>query len=148
MVRVGDDMIIEGVGLDDLRTTADQLIEFSKGCRIWLFEGDLGAGKTKVIQEICSQLGVNDNVLSPTFSIINEYLSSDGPIYHFDFYRVKDLEEALNVGVEDYFFSGYFCFIEWPELIMSILPSEYLKIDIDSLVGDERRYKLTHYGSN
>lgn len=147
MVKVGDDMIIDGVGLDDLNSTAVQLLEFSAGCNIFLFEGDLGAGKTTLIKETCSLLGVKDNVSSPTFSIINEYLSSDGPLYHFDFYRLKDLEEALAVGIEDYFFSGYFCFIEWPELVIPILPSEYIKIEIESLQGDERRYKLTHNGT-
>ena len=147
MVKVGEDMIIDGVGLDELNSTANQLLEFSGGCYIFLFEGDLGAGKTTLIKEICSQLGVIDNVASPTFSIINEYLSSDGPIYHFDFYRVKDIEEALAVGVEDYFYANYYCFIEWPEIIMPILPSEYIKIEIESLEGDKRRYKLTHNGT-
>ena len=147
MVKVGQDMIIDGVGLDDLNSTASQLLEFSEGCNILLFEGDLGTGKTTLIKEICSQLSVIDNVASPTFSIINEYLSTDGPIYHFDFYRVKDIEEALAVGVEDYFYSNYYCFIEWPEIIMPILPSEYIKIEIKSLEGDKRRYKLTHYGT-
>ena len=147
MVKVGEDMIIDGVGLDDLNSTAHQLLEFSDGCNIFLFEGDLGAGKTTLIKKICSQLGVIDNVASPTFSIINEYLSSDGPIYHFDFYRVKDIDEAVAVGVEDYFFTGNYCFIEWPEIIIPILPSEYIKVEIESLEGDKRRYKLTHNGT-
>jgi len=148
MVKVVEDLVIDGVGLDKIQTIVSQLIHFAEGSRIWLFEGDLGAGKTIFIKEICTRLGVEDNVSSPTFSIINEYISAEGPVYHFDFFRIKNLEEAMNAGIEEYFFSGSYCFIEWPELVVPILPSEYLKISIEAGTGEERRYKLTHYGTN
>ena len=91
----------------------------------------MGAGKTTLIKVICKDLGVEDNVSSPTFSIINEYVSSEGEsIYHFDFYRLKDEEEALDMGCEEFFYKNSLCFIEWPEKIPSLIPEEVLKVKI------------------
>ncbi len=115
---------------EDLKSAARQLLEFAAAEKIFLFEGDMGAGKTTFIKVICEALGVDDLVSSPTFSIVNEYLAKDGKIYHFDFYRIKDLQEAYDIGYEEYFYSRNICFIEWPEKITSLLPEHYLKIEI------------------
>lgn len=128
---------------EELSEVAEQLIsQFSK-VDVWVFEGEMGAGKTTLIKEICSQLGVEDGMSSPTFSIINEYLTRDAKdIYHFDCYRMKNLEEALNIGMEDYFFSGNKCMVEWPSVITSLLPDDYLEISI-KLVDRKTRNLIT-----
>ena len=148
MVNTKQDLLIEGAGLDNLNKTANQLIELSGSCNVWLINGEMGAGKTTLIKAICTELGVEDNVTSPTFSIINEYKSTTEPVYHFDFYRVSTLKEALKAGVEDYFYSGHYCFIEWPEIILPILPSQYLIVSIEEGAGENRKYKLSLHGSN
>jgi len=99
---------------------------------IFAFFGKMGSGKTSLIKEICKQKGVKDIVTSPTFALINEYISGSGEtIYHFDFYRIETPEEVFDFGYEDYFFSGYLCLIEWPELIENLLPENYVKINIE-----------------
>lgn len=98
--------------------------------RIFAFYGKMGAGKTTFITAVCRELGVTEPVTSPTFAIVNEYTSSDGPIYHFDFYRIKKLEEVYDMGFEDYFYSGALCFIEWPELIEDVLPEDAVTVQI------------------
>ena len=148
MVNTKQDMLIEGAGLDNLNKTANQLIQLYGSCNVWLINGEMGAGKTTLIKAICTELGVEDNVTSPTFSIINEYKSTTEPVYHFDFYRVNTLEEALKAGVEDYFYSGHYCFIEWPEIILPILPNQYLIVNIEEGAGENRKYKLSLHGSN
>lgn len=98
-----------------------------------------GGGKTTLCKVICSELGVQDEMSSPTFSIVNQYqINEEKEVYHFDFYRVEDVEEAMDIGAEDYFFSGHRCLIEWPEVIESLLPDKYLQININ-LVGDNTR---------
>ncbi|MDO5447624.1 MAG: tRNA (adenosine(37)-N6)-threonylcarbamoyltransferase complex ATPase subunit type 1 TsaE [Prevotellaceae bacterium] len=98
---------------------------------LFAFYGSMGAGKTTFIKALCEELGVTDTVTSPTFAIINEYESpTHGSIYHFDFYRIKRLEEVYDMGFEDYFYSGNICFIEWPELIEDILPQDTIKVTI------------------
>lgn len=104
---------------------SDHIIEKGLNFKIWIFDGEMGAGKTTLIKSICKNLGVMDEVSSPTFSIVNEYKTVDGKtVYHFDFYRVKSIEEAYDMGVEDYFNSGNLCLIEWPEKIKEILINE------------------------
>lgn len=99
--------------------------------RIVAFYGSMGAGKTTFIKAICSVLGVTDAVASPTFAIVNEYLAASGSnIYHFDFYRIKKLEEAYDIGYENYFYSGDLCLIEWPELIEELLPADAVRVHI------------------
>lgn len=100
-----------------------------------LFYGPMGVGKTTLIKELTYQLGSMDNVSSPTFSLVNEYASKAGPIYHFDFYRIRDEEEALDIGIEDYFDSGNWLFVEWPDKIPNFLPSDYQKILIERKDG-------------
>lgn len=148
MVNTKEDMLLEGAGLDNLNKTANQLIQLSGSCNVWLINGEMGAGKTTLIKAICTELGVEDNVTSPTFSIINEYKSTTGPVYHFDFYRVSTLDEALKAGVEDYFYSGHYCFIEWPEIILPILPGQYINVNIEEGAGENRTYKISLHGRN
>lgn len=98
---------------------------------IFAFYGKMGAGKTTIIKAICEELGAVDYVTSPTFAIINEYTCQSGNIiYHFDFYRIKNLEEAFDLGYEDYFYSNRYCFIEWPEMVETLLPEETIKVEI------------------
>ncbi|CAN5608163.1 tRNA (adenosine(37)-N6)-threonylcarbamoyltransferase complex ATPase subunit type 1 TsaE [soil metagenome] len=112
--------------------------------RIFCFHGDLGAGKTTFIKSFCKELGVEDSVHSPTFSIVNEYRSKSGsPVYHFDFYRLKNETEAFDLGYEEYLFSGNYCFIEWPEKIESLLDIE--KADIFITVEPNSRLITCRY---
>ncbi len=99
--------------------------------KVDIVSGFLGAGKTTFIKAICEELGVTDVINSPTFAIVNEYLSGEGePIYHFDFYRIKREQEVLDIGYEDYVYSGNLCFMEWPELIEGLLPDDAVKVTI------------------
>lgn len=148
MVSVGTEEIVNGKGLGNLRDTAKELVSLAKEHKVWLFKGEMGSGKTTIIKEICNELGVVDNVTSPTFSIINEYHTSSEQLYHFDLYRVETLEEAIQAGVEEYLYSGSFCFIEWPEVITTILPETYLSINIVVMEGEERVYKISYHDTN
>lgn len=123
-------MTIEVEGIQELPQVARQILEYAAGRKVWLFYGNMGAGKTTLIKQICQSIGVEDNTSSPTFSIVNEYNSPEGPVFHFDFYRIKSEHEALDLGYEEYFYSGNYCFVEWPELIPSLLPEEVLSINI------------------
>lgn len=116
--------------LSDLPAVAKQLVKAIGEQRIVAFYGEMGAGKTTLIKAICEELGVDRIVSSPTFSIVNEYTSPRGKIYHFDFYRIKNAGEAYDMGYEDYFYSKAYCFIEWPEKIAELMPLEYEKITI------------------
>ncbi len=123
----------------DLPQIAQRLIAEFGTHKVWCFEAEMGAGKTSLIKSLCHVLGAVNEMSSPTFSIVNEYRTMDGAeIYHFDFYRLEHEGEALNIGIEDYFFSGNQCFIEWPDVISGFLPDEYLKITIN-LVCDSAR---------
>jgi tRNA threonylcarbamoyladenosine biosynthesis protein TsaE len=99
----------------------------------------MGAGKTTLIKSLCECLGTTEPVTSPTFSIVNEYIGKSGKIYHFDFYRLKNQTEALDMGYEEYFYSGAYCFIEWPEKIPDLLPAHYVSIAIKVQTGDSRQ---------
>jgi tRNA threonylcarbamoyladenosine biosynthesis protein TsaE len=132
--------------LSELPEVAAALIEFAEDFKVWIFEGEMGAGKTTLIKEICRLLKVKNNVTSPTFSIVNEYLTEKGEIlYHFDFYRIKAESEAMDIGVEEYFYSGNLCFIEWASLIPNLLPPQYLKINIQSAPMENRIIQLLKY---
>ena len=98
---------------------------------VFAFYGKMGAGKTTFIKAICEELGVEDVITSPTFAIINEYTAQGEPVYHFDFYRIKKIEEVYDMGFEDYFYSGALCLIEWPELIEEVLPEDAVKVTIE-----------------
>ena len=116
--------------LNSIRETAREFIDHIDGRKVFAFYGKMGAGKTTFIKAICEELGVEDVITSPTFAIINEYSGKDDTIYHFDFYRIKKLEEVYDMGYEDYFYSGALCFIEWPELIEEVLPEDAVKVQI------------------
>jgi tRNA threonylcarbamoyladenosine biosynthesis protein TsaE len=104
---------------------SSQIIDLAKDYKIWTFNGEIGAGKTTLIKSICKNLGVIDDVSSPTFSLVNEYKTKNGEIiYHFDFYRIKSINEAYDIGIEEYFESGNICLIEWPNMIDEILLNE------------------------
>lgn len=132
--------VFKEVTSKDLQQTAKQIIDFYKNERIFAFFGKMGAGKTTLIKEICNYLKVEDIVCSPTFAIINEYHTIENEsIYHFDFYRIKSEKEAYDIGYEDYFYSGNYCFIEWSEKITELLPEKYVKIQIDAKDDSEER---------
>lgn len=125
-------LIIPILTINDLGAAARKLLDEFPTRRIFAFYGEMGAGKTTLIKEICLRLGVEENeISSPTFALINEYHSaSENLIYHFDFYRIKNETEVFDFGYEDYFYSGNYCFIEWPEKIPGLLPTGTLKIQI------------------
>lgn len=117
--------------LSALKDAAKQLLTSFPDERIFAFYGAMGSGKTTFIKALCRSLGSRDNITSPTFALINEYSTDDGAvIYHFDFYRIKKLEEAYDLGYEDYIYSGNYCFIEWPEMIDSLLPEGIVDVRI------------------
>jgi tRNA threonylcarbamoyladenosine biosynthesis protein TsaE len=125
---------------EDIRQAAKQFVEGMGENTVFAFYGKMGAGKTTFIKSICEELGVDDTVTSPTFAIVNEYEAAGGrPIYHFDFYRIKKVSEAYDMGCEEYFYSGHPCFIEWPELIEEVLPEETVSVTIEALPNGERR---------
>lgn len=125
--------------IDGLSTVAKKLINQFPDHRVFALYGKMGAGKTTFIQAICKSLDSGDNVTSPTFALINEYKTADNSsIFHFDFYRINDLEEAYDLGYEDYIYSGNYCFIEWPEMIEPLLPENIVKVKIE-VRGKEKR---------
>ena len=129
--------------LEDLPLVAEEVINFNPSIRILTFEGEMGSGKTTLIKEIAKGLKVIDKISSPTFSIINEYLTSMSTyVYHFDFYRIKSETEALDIGCEEYFQSGFPCLIEWPSKISFILPVPRLEIRINSLNEKYRKLEI------
>ena len=124
-------MEIEIKDLEHIREAARQFISHIGDRRVFAFYGNMGAGKTTFIKAVCEELGVTDVVTSPTFAIVNEYTAADGGrIFHFDFYRIKKLEEVYDMGYEDYFYSDALCFIEWPELIDEVMPDDAVKVTI------------------
>ena len=127
--------------LDNIRAAAHEFIENMGNAHVFAFYGKMGAGKTTFVKAICEELGVEDVITSPTFAIINEY-EGDETIYHFDFYRIKKLEEVYDMGYEDYFYSGALCFIEWPELIEEILPDDAVRVSITEQKDGSRLVKF------
>ncbi len=131
------------ITIKSLDTIHEAAKEFVKGMgegKVFAFYGKMGAGKTTFIKALCEVLGVEDVINSPTFAIINEYTDGKGdPIYHFDFYRIKKLEEVYDMGYEDYFYSGNLCLLEWPELIEDILPENVIKVTIEEQPDGTRK---------
>ena len=123
------DIIIKDI--EHIREAAREFIKQIGDRHVFAFYGKMGAGKTTFVKAICEELGVEDVITSPTFAIINEYTTGEGDsLFHFDFYRIKKLEEVYDMGYEDYFYSGSLCFIEWPELIEDILPDDAVHVSI------------------
>ena len=123
-------MEIKIENIDHIREAAREFITQMGDRTVFAFYGNMGAGKTTFIKAVCEELGVDDVITSPTFAIINEYQAREATVYHFDFYRIKKLEEVYDMGYEDYFYSGALCFIEWPELIEELLPEDAVKVSI------------------
>ncbi|MCQ2273280.1 MAG: tRNA (adenosine(37)-N6)-threonylcarbamoyltransferase complex ATPase subunit type 1 TsaE [Bacteroidales bacterium] len=122
--------------VDQLPIVARKLLDTFPEERFFAFFGKMGVGKTTLIKELCLQLGVEDNVCSPTFAIVNSYCRAEGdPVYHFDFYRLKNVDEAYDIGYEEYFYSGEYCFTEWTEKIEELLPEQYVRVDIEENNG-------------
>lgn len=136
-------MDIEVSSLADLPAVAQQLSDFASGQKVFIFEGDMGAGKTTFIKNFCKHLGVDDVVSSPTYSIVNEYESPKGSVFHFDFYRIKDIREAYDLGYEEYFYGGGICLIEWPERVEELLPEKHIKIEINVLDENRRLFRFS-----
>lgn len=116
--------------LGQIDALAADFVSQMTDARVYAFYGEMGAGKTTFIKALCRALGVEDVITSPTFSIINEYTTPKETIYHFDFYRIKKLEEVYDMGYEDYFYSDALCFIEWPELVEELLPEDTVRVHI------------------
>lgn len=130
----------KAASVNNLDEIAQKLIQEFPDKKVFALYGKMGAGKTTFIQAICKILGSLDNVISPTFAIINEYSTkSKEPIFHFDFYRINDMSEAFDLGYEDYFYSGNYCFIEWPERIEPLLPKGIVEVKIET---DEQEHRI------
>ncbi len=133
--------------INDLKAPAQKVVEMLSDHPVACFYGEMGAGKTTFIKQICEELGVVDNTSSPTFSIVNEYLDSEGlSVYHFDFYRIKNLLEAQDIGAEEYFYSNDVCLIEWPEMIKELIPEQHLEICIKLVGVTDRELTITIRG--
>ena len=129
--------------LENIDKAASEFLKELGDRKIVAFYGSMGAGKTTFIKAICDVLGVTDTVNSPTFAIVNEYLAASGEsVYHFDFYRIKKIEEAYDFGYEDYFYSGNLCLIEWPELIEELLPEDTVRVKIEEVDEGDRLLTL------
>ena len=126
--------------IEALAEVSDYLISLREEADVIAFYGSMGAGKTTLIKNLCHRMGVTDEVNSPTFAIVNEYVTEGGEsVYHFDFYRIKKLEEAYDIGYENYFYSGNLCLIEWPEMIEPLLPEKYIRVEIRHGETDDER---------
>ena len=131
--------------LESIHETAKEFIELTKSYTVTAFYGEMGAGKTTFIKALCNELNVTDQVSSPTFAIVNEYKTTEArPLFHFDFYRIKTIEEVYDFGYEEYFYSGEICYIEWPELIEELLPENCLKVKISENKDGSRAIKLNN----
>ena len=116
---------------EELTQVSEYLLSLREESDIIAFYGPMGAGKTTLIKNLCHRMGVTDEVNSPTFAIVNEYVTMEGEsVYHFDFYRIKKLEEVYDIGYENYFYSGNLCLLEWPEMIEPLMPEKFIRVDI------------------
>lgn len=132
------------VNINELNLVAQQIIEQYADSRLFALEGEMGAGKTTFSKELCKVLGVVEEVNSPTFAIANVYPSAKvGEVFHFDFYRLNSLREALDIGLEDYLYSGNYCFMEWPALVLDYLPLPYVEVKILHTDSPDTREILT-----
>ncbi|MBC7864524.1 MAG: tRNA (adenosine(37)-N6)-threonylcarbamoyltransferase complex ATPase subunit type 1 TsaE [Bacteroidia bacterium] len=123
---------------EELPLVASKLLAFAGDRKVFLFYGEMGSGKTTFIKTLCEALGVKEGLSSPTYSIVNEYISENGKkIYHFDLYRLKNIAECMDIGMEEYLYSGNYCFVEWPEIAERIYPDGVVKVKIN--VVDEKR---------
>lgn len=131
--------------VDELLPISASLLSALDKSKIWTFTGTLGAGKTSLIKALCYHLGYMGEVTSPTFSIINEYSTHQDMIYHMDLYRLKSLDEVMDIGMEDYLYSGHYCMIEWPQLLVPILTEDHYQITIQQIENDVRKIQVTFH---
>jgi len=132
--------------IEELDSVAEKLLAYANDTKTWVFQGTLGAGKTTLVKSLAKKLRVEDNMSSPTFSIVNEYKTANGSgIYHLDLYRLNSLQEAIDIGIEDYLYSNTYCFIEWPEIIEDILPTKLIHLKIEIKGFTEREIKASKY---
>ena len=131
----------------DYKEAASYIITLMQDFTVFTLTGNLGAGKTTLVREICQQLGATDVISSPTFSLINPYAFPGGMIYHMDMYRITLADEAIDFGIEEYLWDGHFCFIEWPEIIIPLLPEPHVRITIE-LQADQSRNILVEFNSS
>ena len=140
-MRIEEQIVVKNI--EFLSAAAQQLINIAGPRRIFAFYGSMGAGKTTFIKQLCKVLNVKDAVSSPTFSLVNEYVTNSGDsIYHFDFYRIEDIGEVYDIGYEMYFDSGNYCFIEWPTKVEGLLPPDTVKIEIATTGKTSREIKV------
>lgn len=133
----------ESQGMEAWQGAASKLLEAAQDRRIWCLYGDLGAGKTTCVQALCHALGVREAVRSPTFGLVHEYVTSQGAyVYHFDFYRLKNQQEAIDIGCEEYFSSGAYCFLEWPEVVASLLPDRYVDLFLSTAAEGGKKIEM------
>ena len=128
--------------LDDLPQLVQEILGDCIDSKIFVFYGNLGAGKTTLIKTLCQQLGYKGDVTSPTFSLVNHYKTLEIDIYHMDLYRLKDEEEVLEIGIEEYLYSGAYCFIEWPQVVIPLLDEPYYKVQIETLENLIRKINI------
>lgn len=128
--------------MGELPHVASEILQASAGIKVIVFRGEIGAGKTTLIKQICLQLGVEEAVVSPTFGLVNSYQGIDGQVHHFDWYRIKHEEEAIEIGWEEYLDSGEWLLVEWPEKIINLLPDSFLDVYIEVHSGGERRLNI------
>lgn len=128
--------------LDELPEVATAILDYAQGYTFFAFEGEMGAGKTTLIKQLCLSLGVKDHVSSPTFSIVNEYQSERGTIFHFDFYRIKSEVEAFDMGFEEYFYADALCLVEWPSKIASLLPKRRVEVSLEKTSFNGRNVEV------
>jgi tRNA threonylcarbamoyladenosine biosynthesis protein TsaE len=140
-------IVFNRVTLTDLPAVAKELIKVMALKRVCILQGDMGAGKTTLVKAIGNILAVEDTMSSPTFSIVNEYhTAASGPIFHFDFYRIRSEADAFEVGTEEYFYSGAYCFVEWAEKIPSLLPDSYAQVNLISEDDTHRTIEILLHG--
>ena len=129
--------------IEEIDKTAKIVLSLNPYTKIFIFNGEMGSGKTTIIKAIIKELGYEGTVSSPTFSLINEYFNGD-KIYHFDFYRIKSREELLDIGIDEYISSNDWCFIEWPNLIIDMLPDKHIELNIDVISSDNRKIRINY----
>lgn len=127
------------ISLAGLERVAVELVTYADDRKIWLFYGEMGAGKTTLIKAIAHQLGVRESMSSPTFSLVNQYSSPSGPVYHVDLYRLETEREVLDIGMEEYFSSGAYCLVEWPEKLGAVTPDKVMRVRLSPLDSEHRK---------
>ncbi|RAV98829.1 tRNA (adenosine(37)-N6)-threonylcarbamoyltransferase complex ATPase subunit type 1 TsaE [Pseudochryseolinea flava] len=136
--------VFTAVSAEGLEAVAEKVVEHIDRYKVWIFHGEMGSGKTTLIKEICRKLNVSDVMSSPTFSIVNEYATTGhGKVFHFDFYRIRHEAEAFDIGTDEYFYSDYPCFVEWPEKIPSLIPSAHGVVSVTITSKTERTIAIS-----